>query len=203
MSCLFSFIDLCKASCGWDLLSVLFSQCCEPECAVRVYHLMPGDISYAHHNIASQSPHAQIQWLLDNLNSNCSHHGSRIPAFNFMICGKTVCKQLWLKILHLSAAKFNRLRLMYLDGKVTIDPHFSCKKSIKSNEAVGWMKSYFSGIGDKMPDKVATHLPSSLTVKAVHERIRKDCGSEQIASQAQFYQLWRKFTHDVKVPAVS
>lgn len=142
-----------------------------------------------------------------------------------MVCGKQVCKKLWLSILNISQARYYRVRVAYLEGKVTLeDSHRQVKKqSHKSYEAVAWMGNYFDRytgdklirhnnqlnimvmfhrIGDHMPDKTAVHLPSSLTVKNVYGRMREEC-SQSIVSQPQFYNLWKQYYSHVTIPAVS
>ena len=56
-----------------------------------------------------------------------------------------------------------------------------------------------------MPDKVAIHLPSMLTVKAVYERMKEDLETDLhiVVSLAQFYHLWSEFYSHVSIPTVS
>ena len=44
-----------------------------------------------------------------------------------------------------------------------------------------------------MPDKLAIHLPSSLTARAIYERMREERGVENVISQPQFYNLFHEF----------
>ena len=52
-----------------------------------------------------------------------------------------------------------------------------------------------------MPDRLAIHLPSSLTAKAIYERMREERG-ENVISQPQFYHLFREFFPHVVIPSV-
>ena len=55
-----------------------------------------------------------------------------------------------------------------------------------------------------MPDKLAIHLPSSLTAKAIYERMREECGVENVISQPQFYKLnlFHEFFLHVVIPSI-
>jgi hypothetical protein len=126
----------------WDILSVIGLKGCAEECAMTVHQLPPGDIAFLHSNFSVRSQHAQNQWLLEYLNSNCSRQ-SNDPKFTFVVCGRTVCRAVWLAVLGVSQARFYRVRALYLEGKVTLDHDHAKKLSLKSNEAVAWMKNYF------------------------------------------------------------
>ena len=62
-------------------------------------------------------------------------------------------------------------------------------------------------IGDHLPDKLVIHLPSSLTVKAVYERMVEEMTTcsmlHSTVSQPQFYNLWKEFYPQVSIPTVS
>ena len=55
-----------------------------------------------------------------------------------------------------------------------------------------------------MPDKAVVHLPSSLTVKSVYDRMKEEFGLQrEVVSQPQFYTLWKEYYPHVTIPAVS
>lgn len=59
-------------------------------------------------------------------------------------------------------------------------------------------------IGDHLPDKAIMHLPSTLTMKSVYDRMKEDFGSQrETVSQPQFYNLWKEYYSHVTIPAVS
>ena len=126
----------------WDILSVMRFKGCAEECAVRVHQLPPGDIAFLHNNFSVRSQHEQNRWLLEYFNSNCSKQGDD-PKFTFVVCGREVCRGVWLAVLGVSQARFYRLRALFLEGKVTLDHDNGRRLSLKSNEAVGWMTNYF------------------------------------------------------------
>ena len=80
---------------------------------------------------------------MEVLNSNCSRYGPE-PVFHYAICGKEVCRDLWLATLGISIARFYRVRSLFLEGKTSIDQSGQKRGlSLKSNEAVAWMEHYF------------------------------------------------------------
>ena len=60
-------------------------------------------------------------------------------------------------------------------------------------------------VGDHMPDKAAIHLPSMLTVKTVHERMKEEFEADQriVISLPHFYYLWNEWYPHVSIPTVS
>ena len=133
-----------KNSEQWDILTILNFNGCSDECATAIHHLSIGEISFFHRNFSLRSVQGQNQWLLEYFNANCSRHHSE-ATYTYVVCGKQVCKKLWLSILNMSQARYYRVRTAYLEGKVTLeDSHQQVKKqSHKSYEAVAWMGNYF------------------------------------------------------------
>ena len=128
----------------WDIITIVKLHGCSAECATTVHHLSIGEISFFHRNFSLRSLQGQNQWLLEYFNANCSRDHSE-ATYMYVVCGKQVCKKLWLSILNVSNARYYRVRASYLEGKVTLeDSHQLVKKqSHKSYEAVAWMGNYF------------------------------------------------------------
>ena len=86
--------------------------------------------------------------------------------------------------------------MLSYDYKVYVN--FSCSNS---------RFSFTGRIGDRLPDKLVINLPSSLTVKAVYERMVEEMmGSSMLSSfvsQPQFYNLWKEYYPHVSIPMVS
>ena len=59
-------------------------------------------------------------------------------------------------------------------------------------------------LGDYLPDKLAIHLPSSMTVKGIFDRMCEELiTTTSLVSQAQFYNLWKEYYPHVTIPTVS
>ena len=58
-------------------------------------------------------------------------------------------------------------------------------------------------LGDYLPDKLAIHLPSSMTVKSVYDRMCEErITTTSVVSRAQFYNLWKEYYPHVTIPTV-
>ena len=156
----------------WDLLNIFEVRgCSEGPCAVAVHQLTPGDVLFYHENYSMRDQLQQRQWLFEFLSSNYSRAEK---VFNFVVCGKSVCQDIWLQVLGIASSKFSKVRSEFLRGKVSAEkPVPSRKPRLSTCEAIGWMGNYFERyvsaqdiftpyrVGDHMPDKVAIHLPDS------------------------------------------
>jgi len=83
------------------------------------------------------------------------------------------------------------------------------KPSEKLSNAKSWMTQYFKLVGDKMPDKDQTHLPSWDSRKAIYARYKNDMEIEfqgeaanKIISLSKFYKLWKTAFPLVIIPKV-
>ena len=141
----------------WDILHVLRLKGCAAECATKIHQLAPGEIAFFHSNFSLRSQQGQNEWLLEYLNSNCSRHTAD-PKFTYIVCGRAVCRTVWLAVLGVSQARFYRMRALYLEGKVTIEHASTKKMSLKSNEAVAWMKNYFDRLVNIVYNNIISRL---------------------------------------------
>jgi len=80
-----------------------------------------------------------------------------IPYF---ICGKRVCFQLWIKTPGISQSHFYNVQSLFLKGHKCIIQQVARTPLQKTSEAVAWMDSFFTYIGDRMPDRSTIHLLS-------------------------------------------
>ena len=70
--------------------------------------------------------------------------------------------------------------------------------------AMAWMKSFFSRVGDRMPDGVELHLPSYLNFKMLHAFMIEDLTkvNDDVISYTQFVNLMKTKFPDVRIPKV-
>ena len=117
--------------------------CSEDACAMTVHNLLPGEIQFFHSHFTPRSHLSQNQWLLEYFNANCSRHRKSDRLHNYIICGKPVCKTLWLTVISLNPKRYNRIHARFLEGMVVIETDHERKLTLKSNEAIAWMGNYF------------------------------------------------------------
>ena len=126
----------------WDLLSVYnVKGCSELPCAAAVHQLTPGDVLFYHEHFSKRDHLQQKQWVLEFMSSNCSRQER---VFSFIVCGKTVCLDVWLRVLGISSTKFSKIKADFLKGKVSVQkPTPTRKPKLSTCQAVAWMGNYF------------------------------------------------------------
>lgn len=144
----------------------------------------------------------QRQWVLDYLHTNTSRTTNETI---FFLASKPVCQTLWLHALGLSKTRFYEVKKSYNAGVLFFERVISPNgRREKSNSAVAWMRLYFEQIGDRMPDRLAIHLPSFLTQSAVYMRMKEDfkTTNQPVVSNSQFHHLWTTEFPHVSIPKV-
>ena len=115
--------------------------CSEKPCALAVHQLTPGDVVFYHENYSKRDQLQQRQWLFEFLSSNCSREEK---VFNFVVCGKSVCQDIWLQVLGITPSKFSKVKAEFLRGRVSAEkPTLLRKPKLSTFEAIGWMGNYF------------------------------------------------------------
>ena len=194
---------------GWQLSSVIDLQGCQPRCCMEIHGLSEYDILIAHSSFNSKSPTDQRAWVLQYFDTNCprNEQGEKDPkSMQYILCGRQVCQALWQAVLSISTSTFYSLRKDFLDGKCTDASVRMRSMSSKSMEAVAWMGSYFSRIGDKRPDKDGIYLPSCLSEKSIYNLMvedfnQSDC-QDHCVCLSQFNRLFRTHFPNVTIPKV-
>lgn len=195
---------------GWQLSSVMELQGCQPRCCSQVHGVSEYDVLIAHSSFASKSPADRRAWMLDYFDTNCPHNeqGEKDPKnIQYILCGRRVCQALWQAILSISTSTFYSLRRDFMDGK-RADKNVRMRSlSSKSMEAVAWMSSYFTRVGDKRPDKDGIYLPSCLSEKSIYNLMVEDFaqstpGQDHCVCLSQFNRLFRTYFPNVTIPKV-
>lgn len=115
--------------------------CSDVPCAVAVHQITPGDVLFYHENYSTRDQLQQRQWLLEFLSSNCCRAEKII---NFVVCGKSVCQDIWLQVLGIAPSKFSKVKSEFLRGKVSTEKYTPPRKpKLSTCEAIGWMGNYF------------------------------------------------------------
>lgn len=151
---------------------------CSTACASKLHNLSEADIWVTSQHFKRLGSKQQRQWILDYLHLNTPQADK--TATVHMLCGKTVCLQVWLAVLELSMSRYYEVRRLFLEGAHQIEGPANLKShQTKSCEALAWMNSYF-------------------------ERMKEDLqGRDVLAiSQSQFYTLWKQQYSHVTIPKV-
>ena len=133
------------------------------------------------------------QWLLDYFIMNSSAQ-SKQAELTYMICGKSVCFKLWVATLDISNSYFYSVKRLFLNGHKRVIQHVQHAPLLRTSEALAWLGSFFTCMGDRMPDRPTVHLPSSLSKVSIYNEMVDDLrrrGKDVVISQSQFFEVWK------------
>lgn len=148
----------------------------------------------------------QKQWLLEYLHINTRKDQDAEICTMFFLQGKEVCFRVWLTILGLAKTRYYNVRQLYMSGVHRIQELESFRaQSPKTFEAIAWMSNYFKKVGDMMPDRMVTHLPTCLTLQGIYDHMKDELQlrAKDVISKSQFYKVWKLHFSNVLIPKVS
>lgn len=195
---------------SWNFLRVMQTAGCAERCVTTVHELSELDVLSAHAQFDVKSPQEQNQWILEYFLSHCPCDADGIrdaKNITYIVAGRTVCLNIWLRILSISVSRYYRLRRDFLEngGGSSQVAKRSRSLSPKTMKAVAWMEHYFDRIGDKRPDKDGIYLPTCLTEKKIYDVMVEELyqGDEsKSVCFSQFNKLYRAEFKNVTIPKV-
>lgn len=188
-----------------SLLGVLEINNCGPKCALSVHGLTLSDVFQAKMHFCAMSALQQKQWLLEYLHTNTRKDQGTDISTMFFLQGKEVCLRVWLTILGITKTAYYNVRQLYLSGVQRIQElEFFRMQSPKTLKAIAWMSNYFKKVGDMMPDRMVTHLPSCLTLQGIYDHMKEELeqDTKDVISKSQFYKVWKLYFSNVLIPKV-
>lgn len=187
--------------------NILASSCCEKEClSYLTAHLLTTSRAKVH----SFSQTERKQWIVSKIADNSIMANGKLDV-HFSIGGSEICKIAFQTIYNISPKSIYRAIKMVQDGHYLVEHGNKGTKNPteKLLTAKSWMTRYFKLVGDKMPDKDQTHLPSWDSRKAIFNRYQDDMKEEfqeeiadHMISLSQFYKLWKRDFPSVVIPKV-
>lgn len=192
----------------WNLFSAMETYGCQENCISTVHGQTEYDVLLAHSGFASKTTVEQRRWIFDYLATHCPNDDSGrkdVKNTTFLVCAKSVCLTAWLAVLSISSSRFYEIRKEFVNGQTEPTPKRPRSMSVKSQQAIAWMSSYFKQVGDKRPDKDGIYLPTCLTEKAIHSRMIQELYREeesQAVCLSQFNRLFRTNFPNVTIPKV-
>lgn len=186
--------------------STLGKECCKEHC---LQHFSIEEFTNSTQHFHSKSPTEQRQYLHDCLilSSPSGAATSSASKEKFMLYSKPLCKKAFAVLLGTSERRLDRIKQNFAAvGKIVHGNRGIKRPTTKSSDASAWMESYFSRMGDHMPDSNRIHLPSFLTKREVYQRMCTELsedGIKEIISLSTFYELWDKNFSHVLIPEVS
>ena len=175
---------IAAASTYWDFLHVLDMNGCSTGCVTATHHLLSTDVLQYHEHFTALSQMARKQWLLDYLVMNSSVKNEQVEVA-YLVCGKTVCSKVWIAILGISLSHFYNVKSLFLNGRKRIIQQIHRVPLQRTSEATAWMDSFFTCMGDRMPDRPTVHPPSSLSNVSIYSQMpspmRKGCLHQSVS----------------------
>lgn len=147
----------------------------------------------------------QRNWILYFLREHSQ--GSDEKGTLFVVKGRTICKESWLKIYD---AKKDRMRRIENDFKVGTKQYIHGNRrgrhvSLKTANCIAWLQFFVKAVGDYQPDQKGIDLPSCYNVGGVYREMEKEFNArgEKSVSLSQFYEFWNSRFAEVKIPKVT
>jgi len=181
--------------------NILASACCSKECLSHLTVHLP------------TSSRAKVQgewkeWIVTKIADNAKIMNGKLDV-RFFIGGSEICRVAFQIIYSISPKTISRSIKMVEDGQLVVEhgDRGTNKPFEKVLNARSLMMQCFKLVGDKMPNKEQTHLPSWDSRKAIYTRYqddRKDEFKEEAEqSLSDFYKLWKSEFSSVVIPKVS
>ena len=192
----------------WNLFDAMNADGCNQNCTRTVHGLSEYDVLMAHSSFASKTVVEQRKWIFDYLATHCPNDSGGqkdVKNITFVVSGKRVCLSAWMAVLSISSSRFYDIRKEFVDGQAEPTPKRSRSMSVKSQQAIAWMSSYFERVGDKRPDKDGIYLPTCLTEKAIHSQMIEELYKGKTAEAvccSQFNRLFKTNFPNVTIPKV-
>ena len=159
---------------AWNLFDTMNVHGCKENCIRTVHGLSEHDVLIAHSSFTSKTVVEQRRRIFEYLAIHCPNDSDGqkdVKSIAFVVSGKRVCLSAWIAVLSISSSRFYEIRKEFEDGQTEPTPKRSRSMSVKSQQAIAWMSSYFERVGDKRPDKDGIYLPTCLTEKAIHSQM--------------------------------
>lgn len=144
----------------------------------------------------------QNQFVIDYM----KEHAKGDKSVLYTVSGEVVCETFWRYTYGIRYGKFKVLKNKFISGVLTVEHGLTGKLNTSEStlRLLGWMRSFFGKIGDKMPMSDTINLPSCLTKLDVYELARDDLtqGGLSCCSPSHLYEVWKKEFPNVKIPKV-
>ena len=145
---------------------VTHEECCSHCC---LSHFTASEVNSTLEYFKSKSNAEQNQFLLDSFRVISNQEST-----NHIICGKSVCKKAYIRILEISEKRYKKFQKVFkMNPTIKIQRKPVVRSlSTKVIEAKTWMTRYFNRIGDSMPHMDQVHLPHGLTKQDIYNTMK-------------------------------
>ena len=145
-----------------------------------------------------------LEYLKEHTRSRKNKLGGMDEETHFHVKGRTVCKEVWLRIHNMNVKRFNAIANDFKNGSEFYrhGNKGSVKRTVKTSECCAWISFFVNAIGDQQPDSDKIHLPSCFTKLNLYKKLCDELDKDVLVSQSHFYGIMeRQFSH-VLIPKV-
>eukprot|EP00058_Branchiostoma_floridae_P020703 XP_002606193.1 hypothetical protein BRAFLDRAFT_92067 [Branchiostoma floridae] len=177
--------------------------CCRNRCVTK---FDPDKILTCRHDMLDRGS-GRGQYILDMMKAADRRGDGQAKITSFPCQGHAVCGKAWYLLHGISRSSFYEYLQDYLKGKRTVRHGNTgiLRRSPSYCLASVWLGEFAERYGDKMPDKIAINLPSTMTKIEVYQRYRKSRGVDMLKpiAMSTFNGMWIDEYPDLKIPETS
>jgi len=165
------------------------------------------DISSCELHFSNLNQTEKRNYIIDYLSNHSKKCDLCEFITEFIVKGKSVCREAWLLIHSVNKEWFRRMFNKFKEGAVEVE-HGNLgqkKPSQKTTDCIAWLQFFVSCVGQYQPDNKTIHLPSCFTRLSIYQRMCEENSSFNAPSVgiSQFYSIFREHFPHVLIPKVS
>ena len=165
------------------------------------------DINATELHFCNMDQTQRLNYVLGYLSYHSRVEDSGNDVTEFIVKGKSVCKEACLLIHSVNKEWFRRLFNKFQKGAVEVEHgNKGVKKpSQRTTDCIAWLEFFVSCVGQYQPDNKTIHLPSCFTRLSIYQRFCEENKSFNAPSIgiSQFYSIFRDNFQHVVIPKVS
>lgn len=185
------------------ILWLLAMPCCEKKCMRK---LSVEDVNATELHFRNMDQTQQCNYVLSYLSDHSQVDYSGDYVTEFMVKGKSVCREVWLLIHSINKEWFRRLFNKFKEGAVEVEHgnKGNKKPSQRTTDCIAWLQFFISCVGQYQPDNKTIHLPSCFTRLSIYRRLCEENKSFNTPSigLSQFYSIFHDHFPHVVIPKV-
>lgn len=210
-NCFFSIIPNVKSNLLYTvvrddecILWLLATPCCEKKCTRK----LSVDVNATELHFRNIDQTQRRNYVLAYLSDHSQVDYSGDYMTEFMVKGKSVCREVWLLIHSINKKWFRRLFNKFKEGAVEVE-HGSKgtkKPSQRTTDCIAWLQFFVSCVGQYQPDNKTIHLPSCFTRLSIYRQLCEEnikSFNTPSIGLSQFYSIFHDHFPHVVIPKVS
>lgn len=184
------------------------SNCCERECLHKLSYaeIMETRARFLSLGGRTEEKNYLLRYVQEHSNDDQRGCSSTSSSTMFLINGKHVCKEAWLRCHSVTSRKFEQIVRDYHNNDRKLYQHGNkgrTRYTEKTSVALAWLNFLVNAIGNNQPDSGQIYLPSCFTKLSIYRKMCKELNNDAHISKAHFYRLMDTQMKNVIIPKVS